>query len=61
MAGVTAETREFIKTTDAFGKVPFLLNAGEHIVMVTTLEGKEIEVKERVESGSSRVERIVLE
>ena len=61
LAGVTAEARKFVKTTGVFGRVPFLLNAGGHVVTVTTLKGKNIEIKTKVESGSSRVERIVCE
>jgi hypothetical protein len=59
LAGVKAEAREFVKTTDAFGKVPFLLNAGEHLITVTTLKGKEIEIEAKVESGSSYMRQIM--
>lgn len=59
LSGVTAEARGFEKITDAFGKVPFLLNAGAHIVQVTGPNGQKHQIETRVESGMAKLEQVV--
>jgi len=58
LSGVTAEVRSFPKTTDAFGRVPFILNAGTYSVKVTGHKGQKREIEARVESGTSTLEKV---
>lgn len=52
MSGAEVEIDGFTRTTDGFGRVPFLLNTGRYKV-IATVEGKSHEMEADVKLGKT--------